>query len=114
MMVMTAFGYGIQFHNSDLSYNMALWTNDINSAGICNISFDFRKLQDRYGLNETEKDYYEDIYITSNVLMSRLVLFAFLGAGEFMFGLTGMFFMSLQFIEKIPYKIKNKKRKQTS
>ena len=99
MMVFVAYTWGIQFHNFDLSYNMALWTNDINNADFCNNTFDFRNLRDRYGLGENETTRYQDIYIVSSDLMSRLIFLAFSGAGAFFYGMGGLFFLLNHYVE---------------
>jgi hypothetical protein len=99
LMVLVALAWGIQFHNFDLSYNMALWTNDINNADVCNHSFNFRNLEDKYGLNENDTISYEDAYIVSSDLMQRLVLIAFTSAGAFAYGIGGLIFMLNHYIE---------------
>jgi len=99
-MVFVAYTWGIQFHNFDLSYNMALWTNDINNADFCNQTFDFRNLRDRYGLGENETVRYGDIYITSGDLMSKLIFMAFASAGSFFYGMGGLLFWMNYYIER--------------
>jgi hypothetical protein len=99
IMVFVAHAWGIQFHNFDLSYNMALLINDMNNADSCNETLDFREMKDRWGLGENDTVSYEDVYVSSSDFLSELIFLAFYGAGMFAFGICGLVFMLSQFIE---------------
>ena len=74
--------YGILFHNIDLSYNMALLSNDYG--------INYRTMEDRYSLNETML--YSDGYIEAS---DGFVFILKLNTGSsILFGLSLMYFLT--------------------
>jgi len=89
VMFFSVYGYMIQFHNIDLSYNMALITNDVNQElKDQNISIDklnYRLLEDRYEPDRSAP--YTEFYLFSADSMPRLIFLAIIGALIFSSGL---------------------------
>jgi hypothetical protein len=97
--------YMVYFHNVDLSYNMALMSNDLNDFLIDNdisTNIDYRNMEDRYSLNNTIR--YSDAYIVSSEGM-LFKLIQVIGASIF-FGFT--FCLNIIMYFEMKYKKKHK------
>lgn len=94
-----AMNWGIQFHNIDLSYNMALISNDINNGNMCrNSPVDYRQWEDQYNLDQTIS--YTDAYMTSSSLLRDLLIYGFASVFAFGIGIAGLFFISARLIDE--------------
>lgn len=89
LMFFSVYGYMIQFHNLDLSYNIALITNDVNQVlkerNISIDKLDYRLLEDRYEPDKSAP--YTEFYLFSADSMPRLIFLSMIGTLIFSFGL---------------------------
>lgn len=89
VMFFSVYGYMIQFHNMDLSYNIALISNDVNQElkerNISIDRLDYRLLEDRYAPDKSAP--YTEFYLFSADNMPRLIFLAIIGTMIFSFSL---------------------------
>lgn len=62
MLTTSTIDFYISFHNFDLSYNIAVITNDVARHTDGKIIMDYRNLRDQYGSNENDTIRYVDSY----------------------------------------------------
>jgi hypothetical protein len=88
MIILSTYSFMIQFHNLDLSYNMALMTNDINdNLRQMNLSIDslnYRLLEDRYDFGKSAP--YTDFYVYSIAKLPVTLFGVFIGSLFLAFG----------------------------
>jgi hypothetical protein len=82
LVLFAVYGFMIQFHNIDLSYNMALMTNDVNQLLIeKNISLeqlDYRMFNDMYDFGKTAP--YTHFYLFAANSLPIMLFVAIIGA----------------------------------
>jgi hypothetical protein len=93
-------GYGIQWHNVDLSYNMLLISNDLDDLG-WEYDTDYREWEDKYGLGDNETMYYSDGYVAGATNLKNLLIIGTIGGCCFTWGLAGLFFTTMGLLEKM-------------
>ena len=95
--------YMINFHNVDLSYNMALISNDLDKIKDktgCSIETNYREWRDKYGIGENQTVKYLDSYTSGLDKMNISFLKFGLSMMSFGFGVVGSFFLSVGIFEE--------------
>jgi hypothetical protein len=82
----SAYLYMIGFHNMDLSYNMALISNDVNLM-MNDTVMDYRSLRDQYDFGKFAP--YSSFYIGAAHTMPKVLYFIIMSSLIFMLGLFG-------------------------
>lgn len=97
------FRQGFLFHNVDLSYNMCLISNDLDTIEEntnCSIGTNYRDWKDRFGLGENDTVSYSDSFVSSNEEMRvNFLLFGYYGF-VFGIGLLGLLFISFAILSE--------------